>query len=305
MTDNCETVSPADTMTVDTVSLKVPQLIPEEQAMGWVEHYLGDIGTWYANQAPQYYQDGKFQCPDCLGQLELICPSQFRCTGKCPQKKQVKNFGHLLSSLNKTEFPYPKKALYYLAAQQLRSCIVEQPNDTRHAELIKWVAFYVQAMKWRVVPVYEIGLNGFCTCSKGPDCKSPGKHPRVGKWEQRATNDLTQALAWWNGNWRHSNIGLATGPESNVYVIDLDGPTGIANFQKLIEPLGDTPDVPCQITGSRAGRQYFFEWPADGTTIRGNASIIDEGIDIRGMNGLAILPPSNHRSGEYYEWILG
>ena len=49
-----------------------------------------------------------------------------------------------------------------------------------------------------------------------------GKHPRIGDYREKATTDIGQIEKWWN-DWPDANIGIATGGDSRLFVIDEDG----------------------------------------------------------------------------------
>ena len=52
-------------------------------------------------------------------------------------------------------------------------------------------------MGYRVFPTHGLTPSGNCTCQgKMPECPrgSPGKHPRIIEWPDRATTDTRQIL---------------------------------------------------------------------------------------------------------------
>jgi hypothetical protein len=93
-----------------------------------------------------------------------------------------------------------------------------------------------------------------------------------------------------------ANVGLATG--RGVFVVDIDGPKGeqaLIDYQKA---RGILPDTAHQATGSAKGRQLVFR----GNGVRNKQKWLP-GVDIRGENGLAVMPASVHASGGRYRWI--
>src|SRR5262249_51470200 len=70
---------------------------------------------------------------------------------------------------------------------------------------------------WAVIPVHYI-TNGKCSCGK-PSCNSPGKHPRTLRGFHEATIDEGKIKHWWSLN-PLSNIGIRTGPESGIWILD-------------------------------------------------------------------------------------
>ena len=123
------------------------------------------------------------------------------------------------------------------------------------------------------------------------------KSPLTKTGFKEATTDPEQIKKWWTEN-HNASIGCACGPDSKIWVVDIDLPEGPDNWQKLIDEYGQIETME-QITGS-GGRQLFFSY--NGTTIRNSASKIAKDIDSRGVGGYCILPPSPHPSGGVYKW---
>src|SRR5689334_4025495 len=47
----------------------------------------------------------------------------------------------------------------------------------------------------RVIPLYGI-IDGRCTCADTAECHSPGKHPTLKNWEERATVEPAIIHGW-------------------------------------------------------------------------------------------------------------
>ena len=144
---------------------------------------------------------------------------------------------------------------------------------------------------WRVLPVRGVS-HGQCSCGD-ENCSSPGKHPHTLHGVKDATTDEAVIRSSW-GRWPDANVGIATGQESGVIVVDLDGPVG---EQALAELLGELPVTPTAITGK--GRHLFFACPDADV---GNRVRLLPGVDIRGEGGYVVVPPSIHHSGRRYRW---
>lgn len=154
---------------------------------------------------------------------------------------------------------------------------------------------------WRVFPLHGI-VRGRCTCGRR-DCSSPGKHPLVRRGLYEATTDLAQIEAWWR-QWRSANIGIVTGADSGIVVIDIDLPAAIGSLGPLLEQ-----GVPRTLAGLTGGGGIHLVY-ASGDLELGNSAGhlpgIDEelpGVDLRGNGGYVVAPPSLHRSGGSYEWL--
>lgn len=109
---------------------------------------------------------------------------------------------------------------------------------------------------FRVFPLYT-PVDGGCSCGNG-NCNAPGKHPRVKGWKREATTDESTIRNWWS-KWPSANVGIATGKESGLVVVDLDGPLGIDNWESLCDQYGFKPDTLIVTTGR--GRHLYFSHP--------------------------------------------
>ena len=127
------------------------------------------------------------------------------------------------------------------------------------------------------------------------------KSPLTERGFKDATTDIDQIKSWWEEH-PAASIGMPTGPTTGVWVMDIDLPDGEQSLDDLVKLHGEIPSTLVQKTGS-GGRQYFFQWPQNGTQIKNSASKIAKDIDIRGAGGYVIVPPSGHPSGNRYKWI--
>jgi Bifunctional DNA primase/polymerase, N-terminal/Primase C terminal 1 (PriCT-1) len=125
------------------------------------------------------------------------------------------------------------------------------------------------------------------------------KEPLVTDWPRRASCDA-DIICRWAKNHAGCNWGLACGPESGVFVIDVDGQRGENSLRSLVEQHGAWEKT---LSASTArGTHFYFCWPDDETIIRNSASKIGAGLDVRGRRGYTIIPPSIHPDGPRYEW---
>lgn len=137
------------------------------------------------------------------------------------------------------------------------------------------------ARGWRLLPV-----------------QARGKVPLVGKWPELATSAL-ERLAAWATEFPGCNWGIATGPESGVFVLDVDGEAALA---ALIEQGRRGNQLPSTLTVSTGrGRHLYFRWP-NGQNISNSAGKLAKGLDIRGTAGCVVIPPSIHPSGTAYAY---
>lgn len=120
------------------------------------------------------------------------------------------------------------------------------------------------------------------------------------RWQERATTDHQLIDQWWTEHPDHG-IGIATGPGSGIWVLDVDDYDSYRDLEQRHQPLPDTLTV---ITGS-GGYHFYYRWP-DNAVIRNNASTrLGPGLDIRGDGGFVVAPPSVHPNGREYTWDAG
>ena len=70
-----------------------------------------------------------------------------------------------------------------------------------------------------VFPLHSIGGDQ-CTCGN-LICEHPGKHPRTVNGFKAATTNVDKLKSRWK-KWPDANIGIATGGEAGILVIDVD-----------------------------------------------------------------------------------
>jgi hypothetical protein len=158
----------------------------------------------------------------------------------------------------------------------------------------EWAELYA-TMGLKVFPCHTM-TDGVCSCGK-VDCTSPAKHPRTRNGCKDASRDLEQVRKWWEA-YPAANIGLATGTDSGVWVLDLDGPEGCAALAELERKHGKLPET--AVSKTAKGEHYFFR-VEDGTSIRNSVRVLPE-IDTRGDGGYVIVPQSTHSTGVEYLW---
>jgi hypothetical protein len=154
---------------------------------------------------------------------------------------------------------------------------------------------------WRVFPLHTPTSEG-CSCRKD-DCYSIGKHPRIGNGSHGASSDARKIRDWWT-TWPDANIGVATGPGSGIFVLDVDGADGQSSLEAL-KPLPDTLRANSGRKGAhgeRIGFHLYFNFPTR-VNLRNSTGLLGRGLDIRAAGGYAVAPPSLHVSGFHYEWV--
>jgi Bifunctional DNA primase/polymerase, N-terminal len=138
-----------------------------------------------------------------------------------------------------------------------------------------------------------------CSC-RDPSCGQVGKHPLgslVPHGLNEATTNRARVLAWWTQQ-PQANIGLACGHRFDV--LDVDGPTGAQAIRTFAGQHHLESSGPLVRTGG--GGWHYYLAP----TGLGNVGPRDlEQVDWRGRGGYVVAPPSRHRSGHPYQWVVG
>ena len=168
--------------------------------------------------------------------------------------------------------------------------------------IAKVIAGYVHR-GLRVVRLHGLVRAGECTCWKGGDCGSPGKHPTGSAWE--TTTDEEQVFEWWGGPTRF-NVGVVLGDASRgsglaVIDIEADSDEAAAELRRLGLDRFETPTWT-----SNRGLHRLFLWSPELPAVQ---VLKPHGIEVRigggGKQTQSVMPPSMHHSGRAYQWQPG
>lgn len=144
----------------------------------------------------------------------------------------------------------------------------------------------------RVLPLHTPAAKG---CSCGRNCGNAGKHPRTQHGFKEAGTDAATIERWWR-MWPDANVGIATGAESGVVVLDVDDMIAVRYLEAIHGPLQETATV-----ATSRGKHFYFAHP--GGHIRTTIGEIRAKVDTRADGGYVVAPPSLHASGARYRWI--
>jgi hypothetical protein len=155
------------------------------------------------------------------------------------------------------------------------------------------------ARGWPVLPLHW-WAGSACSCGD-PGCISPAKHPYsplVPNGLHNATTIAQVVESWWKREPR-CNIGVRTGAESGLLVVDVDvrdDKDGRERMAALVVELGPLPETVEAITGS-GSTHLLFQHPAHLTVGK-----LGGGVDVKSDGGYIVVAPSSHASGRTYEW---
>lgn len=159
---------------------------------------------------------------------------------------------------------------------------------------------------------YRYSMLGKSVFALAPKSKLPLIAKKDGgRGVHDATTDRDQIEAWWTAS-PNANVGMATGPISGCWVLDVDphtSPLGAAWLSEKEAEFGTLPPTPESRT-LKGGRHLLFQWNPDYPV--GNRVGFVKGLDARGDGGYIVAPPSYVRERKHgqlwegkYEWVEG
>lgn len=138
------------------------------------------------------------------------------------------------------------------------------------------VAYACSRFGWRVFPLR-------------PDTGTPA----FTSWPERATTDPERIRDWYTGDFARCGVGIATGPESGIWVLDIDvkDADGFSSLRELTRAHGSTVDDFTRTMVVRTpsgGAHVYFRWDdasdAEGG-VRNSSKQLAPGLDVRGIRG--------------------
>lgn len=161
-----------------------------------------------------------------------------------------------------------------------------------------------------IFPLYRI-MNGACEC-EDPECKVPGKHPRMGSWQYVTTWDEEQIATMTNDNellgYNQFEQGFGVNLDGQYLVVDVDARNGgVESYKKLCSDTAiDLVDASefAVATGSGGGSMHiYFDTPKPPLALMQSHPSYP-GIDFK-STGFVVGSGSDHISGSRYEAIKG
>ncbi len=116
------------------------------------------------------------------------------------------------------------------------------------------------------------------------------KFPVMKNWQINATTDEAQ-IDWWFTQYPDSNICIATGEDSNLFVLDVDGEAGETTLFNLQRAHAQLP-VTYTVRTRSGGLHYYFTWDGIDFNLGNSAGKLGTGLDTRGNGGQVVAPPS-------------
>jgi len=150
--------------------------------------------------------------------------------------------------------------------------------------------------RFPVFPCCYPDKDGNCGCGRGHQEREVGKVPITRNGLNDATTHESKVKEYWS-LYPQANIGIAIPP--GYFVLDVDiSHNGFESLEKLQNEVCELPKT-LQITTGTGGAHFWYNTYRE---IRNTARLGGyEGLDIRGIGGYVIAPPSIHRNGLPYE----
>lgn len=119
-------------------------------------------------------------------------------------------------------------------------------------------------------------------------CAPSKKVPMTPRGFYDATTDLGEVRRFWERS-PAANVGVRTGAESGLVVLDVDGEEGFDSLTDLVMRYGEPPTTASVKTPS-GGSHFYFRHP--GGVVPNSAGLLGRGLDVRGDGGYVLAPPS-------------
>ncbi|MEE6260961.1 bifunctional DNA primase/polymerase [Plantactinospora sonchi] len=130
------------------------------------------------------------------------------------------------------------------------------------------------------------------------------KRPAIKNWPGRATTDRDQLMTWFLHGRTPYEVGVMTGPESGIWVLDIDVKwcNGFTTLRDLFHRHG-VRQVPrtFRVQTPSLGQHWYFQYPAGGRKIAndtsrpGHPGSLGAGLDVRGWHGQVVAPDAPGR----------
>lgn len=146
-----------------------------------------------------------------------------------------------------------------------------------------------------VLPLCWPDDKGKCACYMNhTHPKEIGKAPLISGGYKNASSDEHQIREWWT-KWPDANVGIAL-QQSGFYDISSDSSEWYERFQEL-----GIPDGAASYRSSEDYKVHFLMRRPDGCPTTRSCKSGERDLM---ADGYAVAPPSLHKSGRNYEWVV-
>lgn len=225
------------------------------------------------------------------GRLRRRCPSLRRLPRVATRQTILKLTPHAFKGIRRSEDRDHDDTRVWPARQTGSSWALARSNGGNIAVALQYAAAGIT-----VFPCFEAGVRA--------------KEPRTQHGHHDATTDIVQIRRWWQF-WPAALVGMPTGPSPGVWVLDIDGSTGLASLRGLLSKLGleTVADLTRVAARTPSGGLHLYFALRDGERPRNRAGDIGAGLDTRGVKedgtsaGYVIAPGTVLPDGRSYDWV--
>jgi hypothetical protein len=122
--------------------------------------------------------------------------------------------------------------------------------------------------------------------------------PALKGWPDHASTNLDVIRDWWTGEYTGYGVGIATGPESGVWVLDVDVKKGVNGFTTLVDLQGQHRDYGLTnhltstmvVSTPSGGCHVYFRWAEGVGNSTGTRNRLGPGLDVRADHGYVRAP---------------
>lgn len=139
----------------------------------------------------------------------------------------------------------------------------------------------------------DYAARGFAVFPCAPRAKKPASTHGF----YNATTNPATIRRWWLACSDY-NIGVATGVQSCIWVLDVDGDAGATSLTALEAQHGSLPDTLTSVTAD--GCHFWFRYTSPVPCSADDR--IGRGLHVRADRGYVLAPPSVHPDGPAYRW---
>jgi hypothetical protein len=143
--------------------------------------------------------------------------------------------------------------------------------------------------------LYNRGLSLIPIAGKTSQDKDGAKRPLISWQEYQQRRASLDEIQNWINIYPKRDIGVVTGPISQILVLDIDGEDGELSLRGFNLPVTWT-------VKTKRGWHYYFRWTS---TLDGKVTTkagVKPGVDVRGEGGYVVAPPSAGYNGTPYRW---
>lgn len=173
-----------------------------------------------------------------------------------------------------------------------------QPTGDGPGEMLSAALLY-RSLGWSPIPLcdphHTDGKPAHHDCPE----KRRGKVP-MGRWRRYCDTLPTEKeiRSWWR-SWPNANVGIAFGPASGLFGVDVDDAHGAALLAQLLG--GDVPET-LEFATPGGGRRFIFRAPAGVAMPIKHHRTEGRPLSLLSHGTQTVMPPSLHLSGRRYCW---